>query len=147
MFVNQTQLKDFILDSGLVSKADWLSAEKESTEKSLSPERVLLNAGKITEDDLRRVQAYVLGVPFIDLKAEKIDFGVLSMIPEPIARTHNIVAFRKTDKELEVAMLDTEDLRSIEFIKKKVGLKIQPRLTDTESIKHALKKKQKTLKE
>ena len=147
MFVNQTQLKDFILDSGLVSKADWLSAEKESTEKSLSPERVLLNAGKITEDDLRRVQAYVLGVPFIDLKAEKIDFGVLSMIPEPIARTHNIVAFRKTDKELEVAMLDTEDLRSIEFIKKKVGLKIQPRLTDTESIKHALQQYQKTLKD
>ena len=147
MFVNQTQLKDFILDSGLVSKADWLSAEKESTEKSLSPERVLLNAGKITEDDLRRVQAYVLGVPFIDLKAEKIDFGVLSMIPEPIARTHNIVAFRKTDKELEVDMLYTENLRSTESNKQKAGLNIQPRLTDTESIKHALQQYQKTLKD
>lgn len=147
MFVNQTQLKDFILDSGLVSKKDWTDAEKEAEGKGLSPEKVLLGMGKITEDDLRRVQAYVLGVPFINLKNEKIDFGVLSMIPEPIARTHNIVAYKKTEGELEVAMLDTEDLRSIEFIKKKVGLKIQPRLTDTESIKHALQQYQKTLKD
>ncbi len=44
-------------------------------------------------------------------------------------------------------MLDTEDLRSIEFIKKKVGLKILPRLTDADSIKHALQLYQKTLKD
>jgi type IV pilus assembly protein PilB len=147
MFVNQTQLKDFILDSGLVSKKDWTDAEAESVTGGLSPERVLLNKGLISENDLRRVQAYVLGVPFISLIKEKIDFAVLSLIPEPIARTHNIVAFKKNDKELEVAMLDTEDLRSIEFIKKKVGLKILPRLTDTESIKHALLQYQKTLKD
>lgn len=147
MFVNQTQLKDFILDSGLVSKKDWADAEKEAAEKALSPEKTLLNKGLISENDLRRVQAYVLGVPFISLKGEKVDFGVLSMIPEPIARTHNIVAYKKTAQGLEVAMLDTEDLRSIEFIKKKVGLKILPRLTDSDSIKHALQQYQKTLKD
>jgi type IV pilus assembly protein PilB len=54
---------------------------------------------------------------------------------------------KKNDRELEVAMLDVEDLRSIEFIKKKVGLKILPRLTDTESMKHALLQYQKTLKD
>jgi type IV pilus assembly protein PilB len=44
-------------------------------------------------------------------------------------------------------MLDTADLPAIDFIKKKVGLKIQPRLTDTESMRFALKQYQKTLKD
>lgn len=47
---------------------------------------------------------------------------------------------------LEVAMLDTEDLAAIDFVKKKVDLKILPRLTDSESIKSALLQYQKSLK-
>ena len=44
-------------------------------------------------------------------------------------------------------MLDTADLPAIDFVKKKVGLKILPRLTDTESMKEALRQYQKTLKD
>ncbi|KKS85931.1 MAG: Type II secretion system protein E [Parcubacteria group bacterium GW2011_GWA2_43_11] len=144
---SSSQLKNFILDSGLVSRAVYTNAEKEAEEKKTTPEEILVSKGNISEDDLRRMHAYVLGVPFINLANEKIGFEVLSMIPEPIARTHNIIAFKKSDRELEVAMLDVEDLQAIEFIKKKVGLKILPRLTDAESIKHALLQYQKTLKD
>ncbi|KKS28703.1 MAG: Type II secretion system protein E [Parcubacteria group bacterium GW2011_GWC2_42_11] len=137
----------FVKTSGLVSRAVYTNAEKEAEEKKTTPEEILVSKGNISEDDLRRMHAYVLGVPFINLANEKIGFEVLSMIPEPIARTHNIIAFKKSDRELEVAMLDVEDLQAIEFIKKKVGLKILPRLTDAESIKHALLQYQKTLKD
>ncbi len=147
MKTSGSQLKNFILDSGLVSRSAYTKAEKEAKEKKTTVEKVLVNNGEISEDDLRRMHAYILGVPFINLSKEKIPFEILSMIPEPIARTHNIVAYKKNDRELEVAMLDVDDLRSIEFIKKKVGLKILPRLTDAESIKHALLQYQKTLKD
>ena len=146
MHIEEKQLKDFILDSGLVSKADVESAEKEARESEGSISQILVNKGKLTDDDVRRMQAYIIGIPFVDLKGEKLPFEVLSLIPEPIARNHNIVAFKKTDTALEVAMLDTEDLTAIDFIKKKVGLKILPRLTDTESIKSAILQYQKSLK-
>jgi len=87
-----------------------------------------------------------LGIPFINIKDEKIPPEVLSLIPEPIARNHNIIAFKKTNNAVEVAMLDTEDLEAINFIKKKIGLKILPRLTDVESLKSALLQYQKSLK-
>jgi type IV pilus assembly protein PilB len=147
LHTSSSQLKNFVLDSGLVSRAAYAAAEKEATEHATSPEKVLVSKGTISEDDLRRMQAYVLGVPFINLTDEKIPYEVLSLIPEPIARTHNVIAFKKSDRELEVAMLDVEDLQSIEFIKKKVGLKILPRLTDAESIKHSLMQYQKTLRD
>ncbi len=146
MFIEDSQLNKFILDSNLVSEADLLAAESQAEEKGVRLGDVLVSSGKITEDNLRRMQAYVLGIPFVDLKDKKIPFETLSLIPEPVARTHNIVAFKKNDDSLEVAMLDVDDLSAIDFIKKKVNLKILARLTDTESIKNAIVQYQKSLK-
>jgi type IV pilus assembly protein PilB len=146
MHIEEGQLKEFILDSGLVSRADLTTAEKESKDTGISVGKILVNKGSLTEDDLRRMQAYILGIPFVDLNGQRIDFDILSLIPEPIARNHNVIAFRKDKDNLEVAMLDTEDLAAIDFIRKKTGLKIVPRLTDTESIRSALLSYQKSLK-
>ncbi|MBI4155629.1 MAG: type II/IV secretion system protein [Candidatus Zambryskibacteria bacterium] len=146
MHIEEKQLKEFIIDSGLVSRADIELAEKEGLEKGENLGKALVSKGRLSEDDLRRIQAYTLGIPFVDLRGEKLPFEILSLIPEPIARNHNIVAFKKTETALEVAMLNTEDLTAIDFIKKKVGLKILPRLTDGESMKNALLQYQKSLK-
>jgi len=145
--INDAQLKRFVIDSGLVSRKDIDAAERIAEEEKRSLADTLVSSNAISSDDLRRVESYVLGVPFVSLKNSKIAFEVLSLIPEPVARNHNIIAFKKTDGALEVAMLDTADLPAIDFVKKKVGLKILPRLTDTESMKHALLQYQKTLKD
>ncbi len=146
MFIEDSQLNKFIIDSNLVSRSDLDIAQKEADEKGIRLGEVLVSTGKITEDNLRRMQAYVLGIPFVDLKDRKIPFDTLSLIPEPVARTHNIIAFKKDDTTLEVAMLDVDDLSAIDFIKKKVNLKILPRLTDVESMKNVIIQYQKTLK-
>lgn len=147
MRIQDEQLKRFILDSGLIKKVDMATVEKVAKEEHRTLAEALIAQGHMTEDDMRRIESYVLGVPFVSLKNVKVDFEVLAIIPEPVARTHNIIAFHKTDKELEVAMLDTDDLPAIDFVKKKVGLKILPRLTDTESMRSALRQYQKTLKD
>ena len=146
MRVEPQQLKAFLLDSGLVSKEDIEAAEKKSQKTKKNLDEILVKDGKIQEDDLRRLEAYILGIPYVSLEREKIDLKVLSLIPEPIARTHNIVAFRRTGNDLEVAMLDPEDIETIDFIKKKADLRILPRLTDRDSIKNALRQYQKSLK-
>lgn len=147
MRIADDQLKRFILDSNLVTKADIAAAEKVALDQKRTLSEALISGGHLTEDDMRRVESYVLGIPFISLKDLKIDFDILSLIPEPVARTHNIIAFKKNEYTLEVAMLDTADLPAIDFIKKKVGLKILARLTDTESMRGALRLYQKTLKD
>ncbi len=147
MRIKDNQLKRFVLDSGLMTKAQVAEAEKVAADESRSLSDAMLAAGSITEDDLRRIESYVLGIPFVSLKDMQIEMDILSLIPEPVARNHNIVAFQKTADSVEVAMLDTADLPAIDFVKKKIGLKIQPRLTDTESMKHALRQYQKTLKD
>lgn len=147
MHVNEQQLEKFILDSGLVSRTDFSDAKKIAKDTAVPVGDALVRQGALSQDDLRRTQAYVLGIPFVNLRGQKLNFDILSMIPEPIARNHNIIAFRKGNDGLEVAMLDTDDLEAIDFVKKKTGLKILPRITDDDSMKNALLQYQKTLKD
>lgn len=147
MRVNTEDLTTFLLDSGLVSKKDLSEAEKEAEKNDSTVDEVLINKGLVQEDEMRRVQAHILGIPYVSLKGKKTPIEILSLIPEPIARNHNVIAFEKSDKGLEVAMLDINDLPAIDFIKKKVGTNILPRLTDADSIKEALLQYQRSLKE
>jgi type IV pilus assembly protein PilB len=146
MVINEEQLKKFILQAGLVSKTDFEDAVKNAEVKKQKIGDVLLSDGKISETDLKRMEAFVLGIPFISLNNQKIDFSVLSLIPEPIARNYNIVAYKKSKDSLEVAMLDVDDLPVIDFIKKRSGLKILPRLTDNASIRFVLVQYRQSLK-
>jgi len=145
MRVKQEQLKILIIDTGLITEAQFEGALKKAKKTKQKVEDVLVAEGLISREELIKLQAYILGIPFINLEKEMIAPEVLKIIPEPIARSHNIIAFRKEGQNLEVAMLDPEDLRTIEFIKKKANFKILPRLTTPESIKSALRQYQKTL--
>ena len=146
MHIDTEQLKKFIVETGLTTKKDIEIFQKKAVEKNQSLSDLLLSEHILSEPDLKKAEAYILGIPFVSLSVEKIDFSVLSLIPEPIARRHNIIAYKKSDDALEVAMLDVDDLPVIDFIKKKVGSRILPRLTDSESIKGALLQYKKSLK-
>ena len=147
MYISDTHLKSFLADAGLVSQKDFDAAEAESRKSGKSVGDILTAKDAIGEDELRRTYAYILGIPFVSLVGTTVKFGTLSMIPEPVARRNNIIAYNHRGEELEVAMLDTDDLAAIDFIKKKTHLKILPRLTDVASIKATLKLYQQGLKD
>jgi len=145
MRVEDSQIKAFILDAGLTTKEKLDRAEKKAKETNQQLAQVLVKDKIISQEQLIKLQAYILGIPFVNLEKETIPEEILQIIPEPIARRHHIIAFRKKGKELEVAMLNPADLQMIEFIKKKSDLKILPRLTNSVSIKNVLKQYQKSL--
>jgi len=146
MRVEPQQLKAFLLDAGLLTKEEFERAQRKAKKTKQKIGDVLVSDGLISEEELIKLEAYILGIPFVNLEKTTIPSEVLKIIPESITRYHNIVAFRKKGESLEVAMLDPEDLKTIEFIKKKANLKILPRLTTPESIKNALQQYRKSLK-
>ena len=145
MNVEPQQLKAFLLDAGLVKEKDVEAAEKKAKKTKKDFGQILVAEGFVSDEEMIKMKAYILGIPFVNLEKEKIDSEILKIIPEPIAKSHNIVAFRKKGNELEVAMLDPDDLATIDFVKKKSNLKILPRLTTAESMKYVLQQYSKTL--
>lgn len=138
MKIDPQQLKAFMLDAGLIKENDFEEALKESKKRKRELEEILVAEKLVSQEDLIRLKAYILGIPFVDLKKQIVHPEVLKMIPESIARSNNIVPFRQKGRNLEVAMINPDDLKAIEFIKRKADLKILPRLTTIENVKHIL---------
>jgi type IV pilus assembly protein PilB len=145
MFLQDAQLAKFLIEANLLTNADANALLKKASSQEVSLSQIIMSEGKMTEVDLRKAEAHVLGIPYVNLEGEKIDFNVLSLITEPVARGHNIIAYKKTNAGLEVAMLDVDDLPTLDVIKKRLGINILPRLSDSESIKKALIQYKKSL--
>lgn len=146
MKIENRQLRDFILDSDMLDKEKVGEAYQEAESQKKQLGILLLERKLISEIELRKLYAYILGIPFVDLTKELISHDTLQLVPEPIARKYGIVAFEKTGNNIKVAMLNPDDLQTIDFIKKKTGYKITPCLTSEESIKTILKQYEKSLK-
>lgn len=146
MRIENIQLRDFIKDSGMVKPEELEAAFKEAQMDKKRLGELLVEKKLIDEVQLRKLYAYILGVPFVDLSKEIIPQEILQIIPEPIAKKYKIVAFERGAQELKVAMLNPEDIQTVDFIRKKTGLKIINCLTSEESINVVLKQYERSLK-
>lgn len=146
MRIGNKQLKNFIKDSSLIAdeKLELAFTEAEKEKKALGD--ILMAKKLIDEERLRKLYAYILGIPFVDLQKETIASDILQMIPEPIAKKYKIIAFEKNGPELKIAMLNPEDIQTVDFIRKKTGLRIVTCITSQASIEAILKQYGKSLK-
>src|SRR3990167_1801649 len=146
MRIDTEQLRMFLADSNILPKEQIDEAVSQAKKEEKDLGSVLLEKDLVKEPELQKMYAYILGIPFVDLSKEAIPIEILQIVPELIAKKYNIVSFQKSGSDLKVAMLNPEDLQTIDFIKKKTGLKIVPCLTSRESIQAALHQYEKSLK-
>ena len=146
MRIENEQLREFIKDSAMIGEKELEESFEEAQKDKKKLGEVLLAKKLIDGLKLRKLYAYILGVPFVDISKEIIAPEILQIVPEPIAKKYKIVAFEKNNQELKVAMLNPEDIQTIDFIRKKTDLKIISCLTTEESIEAILKQYSQSLK-
>ncbi|MDZ4243748.1 MAG: ATPase, T2SS/T4P/T4SS family, partial [Candidatus Doudnabacteria bacterium] len=130
--------KKILVDQKVIQAEDFEKLEKEAKDKKQTVANYLVFRKIIPEDRLAKLVSDFLDVPAIDLTSSEIPQDVLKVIPEPIARRHQVVAFKKKGNELDLAMTDPEDLQTREFVKKKTGFVIKPFLATKTSMDYAL---------
>ena len=101
MNVEPERLKKFLLDADLIKEKDFDMALKLSQENDQRIGDVLVSNGLVEQERLIKFEAYLLGIPFINIEQEIIPPEVLNIIPEQIARIHNIIAFREQNESAE----------------------------------------------
>ena len=146
MRIENDRLREFILDADLVEKSKLEEMYNEAVESGKRLDNILLEKKVISDAQLRKLYAYILGIPYVELEKKIVSSDILQIIPEPIAKKYNIVAFEKDGNNLKVAMINPEDLQTIDFIKKKTGFRITPCLASLDSIKVVIKQYEKSLK-
>ncbi len=145
MKIEDEKLKSFLLDLDLITDDEFQEASKKAFESGQKIENILIEEGFVTEEKIGAVKAHILGLPFIDLERLRVSMDVLKKIPENFARTNNVVPIEQRGDVLEVAMVDPDDLKVIETIKKASGLEVLPRLATKNGIKNVLRQYQESL--
>jgi hypothetical protein len=94
MYISDTHLKSFLADAGLVSQKDFDAADAEAKEKREDGGRYF-NGEKSRSAKMSCVAPMhiSLGIPFVSLTGTVIEYETLSLIPEPVARRNNIIAY------------------------------------------------------
>ncbi|OGY47426.1 MAG: hypothetical protein A3J65_04740 [Candidatus Buchananbacteria bacterium RIFCSPHIGHO2_02_FULL_45_11b] len=137
--LKEEQFKKILLDTRALSEKEFDLYLEEAKKRNQAIEEYLVSQKILNEEKLYQLAARHFNLPFISLKNATIRKDILFLIPEPIAATHKIIAFAKTDAELKIAALDPQDLQIFEFLGKKTGLEIKISLTTPESVNEALK--------
>jgi type IV pilus assembly protein PilB len=146
MHIESSQLKNFLEDSDFLDNQKLEEAFREAEKKGVYLGDLLLKKELISEIDLKKMHAYIMGIPFVDLVNKEIPKKTLQIISETVAKNNNIIIFKKDGDRLRVAMLDPNNIQIIDYLRKKTGFEIVPCLTTEKSIKDALKQYKKSLK-
>lgn len=119
-------LSQILLKSKLLSKSQLIALEKETKDKKNDLYHLLLDEGLLSDEKLGEAVANHYGVPFIRLSKITIPQETLNIIPEVVAKSRMCVAFERGKGGLKIALVDPENLETIEFTQKKTGDKAVP---------------------
>ncbi|HCJ45889.1 MAG: hypothetical protein COZ86_00120 [Candidatus Moranbacteria bacterium CG_4_8_14_3_um_filter_41_13] len=100
------QVKTLLLDAGVITEDQSIQAEERSKSTGETFEQSVLWYSFISDEELGRLLADALGVPFVVVSAKSILPEVLHIIPEVVARTHSVIAFDLDKEGLHIAMTD-----------------------------------------
>jgi type IV pilus assembly protein PilB len=138
MIVSNEELVKILQENQLVSEDELKEAEVFAGQEKISLYEALVHQGLISDEQLGRLVADFLKVPFVSLSKTSINPEFLRIIPEVVAKKQQVIAFNKDPLGLHLAMADPSNVEVSEFIKKKVGLPVVVYLATEREVKNAL---------
>jgi len=138
-------LYNSLSELGVIDVKALQTAFSESKKTGRELDKILLDKELISDDNLGKVIANNLKLPFVSLTKVPIADEFLRIVPELIAERDKIIAFERDKNGLKVAMANPKDEEIISFLSKKTGEKIIPYFATEKDIENALRLYQKEM--
>jgi len=132
------QLYDFLSELGIVDSDKLSTAFELAKSKEVSLADQLLENDLITDENLGKLLADMLELPFIRLEQVSIPKEVLQILPEVVAKNQKAVVFALDDKGAKMAMVNPGNKEFIDLMAKKIGEKVKVYLATPRDIEAAL---------
>ena len=132
------RIADVLIAQRLATKAQVEQLLAEATRNGKSLARLLIDQHVVTQAQLAELLSKELGLPMISLAKYRIDPTVSALIPERLARQHNLVALAKFGDRLVVAMADPMDVFAIDDLKALTQVAIDPVLSPEAEIRRVI---------
>lgn len=113
------RLGDVLIKEQLITPAqldEALSQQQKNRKVPLG--EILVSMGLITQDAIKNTLAKKLGIPFVDLRHFQVDPAVIKLVPEELARKHQVMPLYMVDGRLALAIdnpMQWEALEAVRF--------------------------------
>jgi type IV pilus assembly protein PilB len=132
-------LTDVIVDLGFVDRGTMDLAIERGTENGSAPERVLVQDGTLTDEQLSRAVAERFGLDHVDLGLYRVDPDAAKLVAPAAVRRYQAVPVSFTgDRTLLVAMVDPANVLAIDDIAVMTGYEVRPAVSSLADVERLL---------
>lgn len=126
MRISDALVEKLLLSSGKVSQEQLKTLAQQAKTSKQQLQELAIKSSLISEQDLTKLYAKEIDVPYIELIPKEIPVYLLQKIPERVARQYRVVYFG-TDKDNvpELAMEDPDDIEAVNLLQKQLGSKVK----------------------
>ena len=133
------KLGDMLKEAGLIDDFQLQSALSHQRSWGGKLGAIFLELEFVREEEVARVIAEKLRIPYVNLFEPEIPEAVIRLIKPEIAKKYQVMPAKKEGGALLLAMSDPLDIQAIDAIRFATGLNIKPSLAMTSEIGDAIK--------
>ena len=136
----QAQLEALLVQRGLITTEQLVTAVAEQQRSGASLMRVLVELGLVAESDLVATIAAQLGMEFVDLAVYPVDPVAVAIISDSLARRYQALPIAWDDGVLVVAMADPANVLAIDDIRSMAKARVRTVVATRDAIEAAIDK-------
>lgn len=126
MRISNALVEKLLTASGKVTPEQLATLTQQAIAGKQELHELAIKSNLISEQELTRLYAQEIDVPYIELIPKEIPAYLLQKIPERVARQYKVIYFG-TDKDNvpELAMEDPDDIEAVNLLQKQLGSKVK----------------------
>ena len=131
-------LYDILHKKGLISEKDMDRIIKMQKDTGKDLQKIIIELNILKKDEMMIALADEIGVKYVNLNDVNIDPIIVVLIPEEMARRHQLITIDKDGDKLIIAMANPLDVFAYDEIKIRLGYNVEAVLSYGEDINKAL---------
>ncbi|MGD0337021.1 MAG: type II secretion system ATPase GspE [Candidatus Omnitrophota bacterium] len=135
---DKKSLGDSLVEAGIISAEQLKKAQEEEKNTGTRLRKVLIDKGMVSEEDLAEFISNKLSLPRIELNNYLIDPKIIELVPEELARKHELIPLLKIGNRLTCVMVDPWNIFALDEVRAKTNLIIEPAVATESEIKKSL---------
>ncbi len=135
----EREIIELLLKEGTITQDMLQRARDESKRTGLNIKVALEKLGYIQSEEVVKLQAKALGIPYMDLSNYLVDEEILKIIPRNLAQQYQVVPLFRVGQSLTIGMVDPQDIVTMDQVRRICKVEIlEPILVSEKSIAKVL---------
>lgn len=136
---NEQAIIGVLIEKGLMTKEAVDQAQVRSKSQGVYFFDYIIDNNLVDPEDLTKSVAQVANIPYVNLKEAEINPLTLRLLPKDLAQHHMAIPLGEMNDQLVVAMLDADNLQTVDYLSKRIGRPLKVYLASKSGIADVLR--------